>query len=179
MCWPSRFRFAKSSQAEAALYRCGAFGAPYVGGEIDMHRLIAIILSLAAITRLTFPLLLLPLIPAIGAEKKTVYLEPVVVSEARTRVAFLTAAEPDCSPQQLVVRVTKQPANGKLEVEEGNGFGYSQKENIHAKCGERPIWGMLVYYTSNANFKGSDTAVVESSTEAGVASRYRFKITVK
>jgi hypothetical protein len=27
-----------------------------------------------------------------------------------------------------VVRVTKQPANGKLEVEEGIGFGYWQKE---------------------------------------------------
>jgi hypothetical protein len=131
------------------------------------------------ITRLTFPLLFLPLMPAVGAELTTVNLEPVVVSEARTRVAFLTAAEPDCSPQQLEARVTKQPKNGKLEVEEGSGFGYWQKENIRAKCGEKPIWGTLVYYTSNANFKGSDTAVVEWFTETGVARRYRFKITVK
>jgi hypothetical protein len=43
-----------------------------------------------------------------------------------------------------VVRVIKQPANGKLEVEEGNGFGYWQKENIRAKCGEKPIWGKLI-----------------------------------
>jgi hypothetical protein len=38
---------------------------------------------------------------------------------------------------------------------------------------------MLVYYKSNANFKGSDTAVVDSFTETGRATRYRFKITVK
>jgi hypothetical protein len=117
--------------------------------------------------------------PAVGAEMTTVNLERAAVSEARTRVAFLTPAElPDCSPQQLKVRVTKQPTNGKLEVEEGNGFGY-QKESSRAKCGEKPVWGMLLYYKSNANFKGSDTAVVESFTEAGVARRYRFKITVK
>src|SRR5262249_2305067 len=127
-------------------------------------------------TRLTLPLLLLPLMPAVGAEMTTV--ERMVVSEARTRVAFLTADEPDCSPQQLEVRVTKQPTNGKLEVEEGNGFGY-QRESSRAKCGEKPIWGMLLYYTSNANFKGSDTAVVEWFTEAGTAARYRFRITVK
>jgi hypothetical protein len=42
----------------------------------------------------------------------------VRLSEARTRVEFLAAEEPDCSSQQLVVRVTKQPTNGKLEVEE-------------------------------------------------------------
>jgi hypothetical protein len=84
--------------------------------------------------------------PAVSAEMTTV--EREVVSEARTRVEFLAAEEPDCSSQQLVVRVTKQPTNGKLEVEEGNGFGYWQKESSRAKCGERPISGMLVYYTS-------------------------------
>jgi hypothetical protein len=37
----------------------------------------------------------------------TVNFERAAVSEARTRVAFLTPAElPDCSPQQLTVRVT-------------------------------------------------------------------------
>ena len=128
-------------------------------------------------TRLALPLLFLPLMPAVGAEMTTV--EREVVSEARTRVEFLAAEEPDCSSQQLVVRVTKQPTNGKLEVEEGNGFGYWQKESSRAKCGEKPISGMLVYYTSNANFKGSDTAVVDSFTETGRATRYRFKITVK
>ena len=127
--------------------------------------------------RLTFPLLLLPLMPAVSAEMTTV--EREVVSEARTRVEFLAAEEPDCSSQQLVVRVTKQPTNGKLEVEEGNGFGYWQKENIRTMCGEKSIWGMLVYYTSNANFKGSDTAVVDSFTETGRVTRYRFKSTVK
>jgi hypothetical protein len=39
------------------------------------------------------------------------------------------------------------------------------------KCGETPIWGMLLYYTSNANFKGSDTAVVDSFTETGRTTR--------
>ena len=42
-------------------------------------------------TRLTLPLLLLPLMPAVGAEMTTV--EREVVTEARTRVEFLAAEE--------------------------------------------------------------------------------------
>lgn len=132
------------------------------------------------LTRLTgFIMLLLVTGTPVAAQLAPVNVERVVLSEARTRVAFLVAAEPDCSPIELTVRIFKKPVNGKLELEEGDGFGAWRKEDPRSTCNDKKTWGWLLFYSSNPGFKGIDRAEIEVFSDRGASRRTRISITVK
>jgi hypothetical protein len=116
---------------------------------------------------------------ALAVELPQANTNPVVLSEARTRIGFEASLNSDCSSNNLTVRVIKPPSNGKLEIEEGMAFTYFAKENQRYKCNEKQSWGTLIYYTSNPGFKGSDQAEIQIFDETGVTRKTRYKISVK
>lgn len=119
-------------------------------------------------------------LPASAQEYPVFSYTRVVISEARTRIGFLTAVNPDCTPIGFVtVRVTRAPANGKIEVVDTRGFGYWSKENSRSKCNEKTVDGSAIFYTSNAGFKGTDSAEIEAFYASGSSRKHRLKISVR
>jgi hypothetical protein len=105
---------------------------------------------------------------------------PVVLSEQRTRVARFDQLQPDCTADVPLVVLTRQPAKGKIEFEEEMAFSLYAKNTPQSKCNDERTLGVAVFYTSVANFKGTDRFEVEVFyTTYAVSQKVRFTATVK
>lgn len=95
----------------------------------------------------------------------------VILAETRTEVDKYILLEPDCTAIDLTVRITKVPAKGALEVEEGSAF---------TKCGRSKLPGAsILFYTPKPGFKGQDRASVEVFSPRGRSFMFDYSITVK
>ena len=83
--------------------------------------------------------LLLAAPAAQAQELKTFSTKAVVLADTKTQVGRIIMLEPDCEVIPLTVRITKQPKNGKLELEEGDTFPHYAKDNPRAQCNTRRI----------------------------------------
>lgn len=105
---------------------------------------------------------------------------PVVLSEARTLVWSAYSHNPDCSVNEVpVVRITKRPANGEVEIEEGSGYSHYPKDSQLYECNKQQTLMSNTFYTSKKSFKGSDNFEVEVFFTAGNSRKVRFRVTVK
>ncbi len=104
---------------------------------------------------------------------------PVVLSETRTLVFSAYNHNPDCSVNEVpVARITKRPAKGEVEIEEGSGYSRYPKNSQLYECNTKQTLMSNIFYTSAKGFKGSDNFDIELFA-AGNSRKIRFRLTVK
>jgi hypothetical protein len=75
----------------------------------------------------------------------------------KTRVSEHVGFDGACAPQHVVLKVTSPPANGEVTVaEETRVLPEKTKLGGVQKCAGKSAPTAVVYYTSKANFKGTD-----------------------
>ncbi len=104
---------------------------------------------------------------------------PVVLSETRTLVFSAYNHNPDCSVQEVpIARITKRPAKGEVEIEEGSGYSHYPKNSQLYECNTKQTLMSNIFYTSAKGFKGSDNFEIEVFS-TGNSRKIRFRVTVK
>lgn len=82
-------------------------------------------------------------------------------SGERTRIVFGYSLNPSCaSAGKIVVKVLKKPQHGEITVRTEDGFANFAADNVRAKCNSVPAPVTAVYYTSEPDFVGEDSAQV-------------------
>lgn len=97
----------------------------------------------------------------------------------RQQVAFLTAANPDCSPVGITPDLTFRPEHGTVEFVSLNDFGEWPSSNPRSKCNDRRVPGTGVFYTSDPGFRGTDTFVVTWVTAGGFRNTWSIAVNVQ
>jgi hypothetical protein len=95
------------------------------------------------------------------------HVDPVQLrgAESGKKQAFATwyALTPDCANAGYVtVKVAKEPLHGKIAIEPGEAYPAYPKDEDRAVCNKIKSPAMLVYYTSDAGFTGSDSVTLEA-----------------
>ena len=104
---------------------------------------------------------------------------PVVLSETRTLVWSAYSHNPDCSVNEVpVARITKRPAKGEVEIEEGSGYSHYPKNSQLYECNTKQTLMSNIFYTSAKGFMGADNFEVEVFS-AGNSRKIRFRLTVR
>lgn len=107
-------------------------------------------------------------------------LSPVVPTGKKRLVGFFTSLNPDCSSVgEIDARVTKEPENGTVEVENGIGFTTYLENNQRYACNLKPSPGLRVNYTSKEGFMGKDTFRIEFLGGMGGDVVWNYTVTVK
>ena len=107
-------------------------------------------------------------------------LSPTVPTGQKRLVGFFYVLNPDCSAVgEIDARVTKQPQNGTVEVENGTGFTNYPDNNQRHACNLKPSPGMRVNYTSKEGFIGKDTFQIEFLGGMGGDAVWNYTVTVK
>ena len=109
-----------------------------------------------------------------------VNLSPSVPTGKKRLVGFFAAVNPDCSSVgEADARVTKQPDNGTVEVENGTGFTNYPDNNQRHPCNLKQTPGLRVNYTSKEGFIGKDTFEIEFLGAMGGDVVWKYTVTVK
>ena len=95
------------------------------------------------------------------------------------QLSFYRHLNPDCSPiDGLVVRVSKEPENGRAKVSNVREFPHFHSNDVRHACNKRRVSGKVVSYTSKRGFTGQDWVNVEVITGTGNRGVERFAINV-
>lgn len=117
------------------------------------------------------------------AAPATAVIQPIVrgaESGKKQQIGTYQALNPDCSNAgYLVVTIVKPPANGQATAEKGESFPRFPKENIRSACNSQKLPSMILYYTSNLGFTGTDTVSVEALNVEGFILKETFVVTVR
>jgi hypothetical protein len=116
--------------------------------------------------------------PEEGLEKKQ--FTRVVPSGTNQRIGFFYATNPDCTASgNVIVRATKQPEHGTVEITTTTNFPSFQKENIRYKCNQQKVKGMQVNYKSAEKYVGDDALDLLLLFPAGTAWEVHFNVSVR
>jgi len=87
---------------------------------------------------------------------------------------------PDCSPLGYnSLRITQEPVHGTAVVTEGRDYPSYRAGNPRSACNKKKLPAMLLKYTPEDDFTGSDFLATEVISEDGSDSKHQFSITVK
>lgn len=90
------------------------------------------------------------------------------------------AINPDCSSIGMSkVTVATEPEHGQVTVENGETYPDFGKDNIRARCNDRKVPAVLVFYQSEAGFNGADRMVLDTVMASGSFYRHEFTINVR
>ncbi len=105
---------------------------------------------------------------------------PVVPSGIKRQIGFFAAVNPDCSSSgDAEARITKQPKNGSVTIENGAGFTNFPEKNQRYVCNVKQSQGLRFIYTSKEGFTGQDHFEVEIFGPLGGAFVWKYHVTVK
>jgi|GEM_PF-3690929 len=100
-------------------------------------------------------------------------------SGKKKEFAHFMSVNPDCtSIGYAIVKVTKEPAHGKVSAEQGESFPDFLKENSRAVCNSKKIPSMVVSYQSEDGYLGMDSFSLEVVSASGQYSTYSYTMTV-
>ncbi len=117
---------------------------------------------------------------ALAQSQPPVTMTPVVSAGKMRQVGFFTSLNPDCSTTgDIDARLTQQPREGAVELEQGTGFPVYPERNPRAMCNTRQVQGIRVKYTPKDGFIGKDVFEVEFLTPAGSDVTWKYSVTVK
>jgi hypothetical protein len=81
----------------------------------------------------------------------------IIISGTKTQIGFFHSLNPDCTlTGETIVRVTKEPEHGKIDIATINSFAHFKKDNIRFKCNEHKVKGPAVFYKSEDKYVGDD-----------------------
>ena len=112
--------------------------------------------------------------------QQTLELARVAAAEQKLRLDFLYKILPGCSSAgQLKVRVLEQPQHGTLSIEKGQASTDFPEDDERAACNTRASDGTLVFYQSNADYRGADSITLYVVSPLGDAVTRHYAIDVK
>ena len=92
---------------------------------------------------------------------------------------YLTS-NPDCSSNGYPnVKVTTPPEHGVVSIENGEGFPGFPKENVRSACNAKKLPAIVVYYTSQAGYAGTDKLSVECIFPEGGFTHIDYTVNVR
>ena len=98
----------------------------------------------------------------------------------KRQLGFFTSLNADCSTTgDVQSRLTKQPANGAVELEDGYGYPNYEITNQRYGCNRKMVMGVRVFYTSKDGYLGKDTFETEFFTPTGADVVWTYTVTVK
>ena len=105
----------------------------------------------------------------------------IVASGAKTRVGYWGSVNPDCSSKgDTVIRVTKEPEHGAVEVGKSTDYLQYPKENIRVKCNQHKVAITQIMYKSADKYLGKDTVdFLVLFPDSGMAWEVHYEIDVK
>lgn len=113
-----------------------------------------------------------------GVENQT--FTRVVASGAKQRIGFYTALNPDCTAiGDVIVRATKQPEHGTVEITTATGFPGYPKESSRYKCNQHKVKGMHVNYKAAEKYTGNDELDLLILFPTGFAWEHHFDVSVR
>lgn len=116
-----------------------------------------------------------------GVELAPRTVTPVVLSETKTVVFRVSDLNPDCTVSDTpVIRVTREPRSGTVEIEEGLGFSNYPKESQRYECNTKQTAMTNIFYTSAKGFKGADNFDIEVFyPQYGASQKVRLRVSVR
>jgi hypothetical protein len=105
----------------------------------------------------------------------------LAASGSPVRLDFVYSTNPDCTAAgHPEIRIIQQPQNGRVEVTKTADFPNFPPSNIRSECNRRRVPGVLVRYTSQRGFVGTDSVTIEGLFPSGANyGARRYTITVK
>jgi hypothetical protein len=115
---------------------------------------------------------------AVAAEMPTYNI--VALSGTKTSAYRLVGLNPDCTVRGVpVVRLTKPPAKGSVDIEEVMRYSNYNKDDQRYNCNKKQSAQAVVWYTSSPGFKGNDQFEIETFwVMAGTSTKTRHKVSV-
>jgi len=105
---------------------------------------------------------------------------PVAPSGVKRQVGFFAAVNPDCSSAgDADARISKQPKNGSVTIENGAGYTNFPEKNQRYPCNLKQSQGLRIIYTSKEGFTGQDNFEIEIFGPLGGAVVWKYNVTVK
>jgi hypothetical protein len=103
-----------------------------------------------------------------------------VPSSVKRTIGFIYGAQIDCTAMTgMEVKITKEPQHGTVEIVPGEMFPNFAKDNPRSKCNVKKQKGMLLNYTAEKGYTGTDTVEVFVMFPSGYAHEAVYDITVK
>ena len=104
----------------------------------------------------------------------------VVPSGTKQRIQYYYASNPDCTASgDVIVRITKEPEHGKIEVIPETKFANFKKDNVRAKCNEQKVRTQVIYYKSADKYVGDDELELLILFPGGFAWEHHYKLSVR
>ena len=101
-------------------------------------------------------------------------------SGKKQRFANYYFTEGNCINSSLpTIKILKQPSHGQLSIEEGDAYANYPKDHPHAVCNGQKVRAMVVYYTSEAGFVGTDSLSLEVIYSNGTFMHNDYTINVR
>ena len=107
-------------------------------------------------------------------------IQRAAASGQRQKVGFAALVEPDCTPAgQVAPRLVSAATHGTVEFTPMNDFAFFQAPNPRAKCNDRRVSGVGLFYTSEPGFRGLDTFTYTYLTSEGFRRVWRYQVNVE
>ena len=103
-----------------------------------------------------------------------------VPTGVKRQIGFFASVNADCSPNgDIQSRLTKQPVNGTVELDDGPGYPFYAAGSQRYACSSRQVMGVRVMYTSKDGFTGKDSFETQFFTPSGQEIVWKYSVTVK
>ena len=100
-------------------------------------------------------------------------------SGGRTKLAFWTFINPDCSNLgYATVRETAAAEHGVLDISKTDGFGYWPEKNPRSACNKQRVPGVLIEYKAKAGYTGVDHVGYDIFAPGGALRRVYVTVNV-
>jgi hypothetical protein len=104
----------------------------------------------------------------------------IVPTGIKRQIGFFAVLNADCTPQgDVQSRVTQQPANGTVELDDGIGYTTFPPNNQRFHCNTHPVTGVRVFYQSKDGYIGKDHFDADFFAPAGQEILWKYTVTVK
>lgn len=102
------------------------------------------------------------------------------ISGKPLKLNFSNTTNPDCtSIGETVVRMTQEPAHGRVTIAKASDFPSFPKKNARHACNKKRVSGTKTTYVSERGFTGTDSAAIEIIFASGSTARRHYTINVR
>lgn len=95
-------------------------------------------------------------------------------------ISHYASINPDCSNKgYAAIKVVKAPEHGTVSIEQGVAYPNFAKDNVRWACNSQQVPVIVLSYTSEPGFVGSDTVSVEGVSAGGAFIQNHFVVNVR
>lgn len=103
-----------------------------------------------------------------------------VIPGQTVKIGTFGAVNPDCTPAgEGVYRLTRSPAQGRVDARRGMVFPSYRDSNIRSRCNVVRVPGTLVTYRANANAAGEDAFSYDVYSTSGALMHHDVSVNIR